>query len=277
MDDSVLLTDFYQLTMLQAYFDQGMNDEAVFEFFVRKLPPRRNFLLAAGLAQVVDYLENLRFTADDLAWLAACGRFHQRFVDSLADLRFTGSVDAMAEGTIFFPDEPILRVVAPLREAQLIESRLINLLQFQSMVASKAVRARLAAPDRQLVDFGLRRAHGAEAGLLSARASYLAGFDGTATVLAGRRWHIPLFGTMAHSFIETHVDESKAFLHFARSQLQATTLLIDTYDTEAAARALPRWPASWRRKVSPFRRCAWTAATSANMPGRCGPFSTAQA
>jgi nicotinate phosphoribosyltransferase len=235
---SVLLTDLYQLTMLQAYHDQGMNETAVFEFFVRKLPEQRNFLMAAGLEQALDFLEHLRFDDAELDWLRQCGRFRRGFVDSLADLRFTGSVWAMAEGTVCFPDEPLLCVEAPLREAQLVESRLINLLQFQTLVASKAARVRLATGAGLLVDFGLRRAHGAEAGLLSARASYLAGFDGTATVQAGRRWNIPLFGTMAHSFIQAHGREMEAFEHFARSHPQATTLLIDTYDTEAAAEAL---------------------------------------
>lgn len=238
MSESILLTDLYQLTMLQAYRDQGMNETAVFEFFVRKLPERRNFLMAAGLEQAVAFLENLRFTGDELAWLKASGRLRPDFVDALADLRFTGDVWAMPEGTLFFPDEPILRVVAPMREAQLVESRLINLLQFQSMVAAKAARVRLAAPGKLLVDFGLRRAHGAEAGLLSARASYLAGFDGTATVLAGMRWGIPLYGTMAHSFVQAHDDELLAFEHFAHSYGSKSTLLIDTYDTEAAAAAL---------------------------------------
>ena len=237
-DASALLTDLYQLTMLQAYFDQGMNETAVFEFFVRKLPEGRNFLLAAGLEQVLEYLETLRFTDEELAWLERCGRFHPRFVASLADLRFTGDVAAMPEGTVFFPSEPILRVTAPLREAQLIETRVINLLQFQTMVAAKAARVRLAATDGLLVDFGLRRAHGAEAGLLSARASYLAGFDGSSNVLAGMRWNIPVLGTMAHSFIQAHADETAAFEHFACSHPKANTLLIDTYDVETAARAV---------------------------------------
>ncbi|MDO8775816.1 MAG: nicotinate phosphoribosyltransferase [Burkholderiaceae bacterium] len=235
---SLLLTDLYQLTMLQAYFDQGMADTAVFEFFVRKLPSGRNFLMAAGLEQVLDFLEDLHFTTKELDWLAGCGRFHRRFVDSLRDLRFTGEVQAMPEGTVFFADEPILRVVAPLPQAQLVETRLINLLQFQTLVASKAARVRLAAAGKLLVDFGLRRAHGAEAGLLSARASYLAGLDGTSTVLAGMNWGIPLYGTMAHSFIQAHDGEVDAFEHFARSYPLACTLLINTFDTEAAARRL---------------------------------------
>ena len=237
-ETSALLTDLYQLTMLQAYFDQGMNDTAVFEFFVRDLPPNRGFLVAAGLEQVLEYLETLRLTDAELTWLERCGRFSPRFIASLADLRFTGDVAAMPEGSVFFPNEPLLRVIAPLREAQLVETRIINLLQFQSLIAAKAARIRLAAPQHLLVDFGLRRAHGAEAGLLSARASYLAGFDGTATVLAGMRWDIPLYGTMAHSFIQAETDELSAFEHFARSHPQVNTLLIDTYDTEAAARSI---------------------------------------
>jgi nicotinate phosphoribosyltransferase len=235
---SLLLTDLYQLTMLQAYLDQGQAELAVFEFFVRRLPEQRQFLMAAGLEQVLDFLEGACLSEAELAWLAGTGRFHGRFIESLRLLRFEGAVDALPEGTVFFADEPVLRVVAPLPQAQLVETRIINLLQYQTLVASKAARARLVAPVLQLVDFGLRRAHGAEAGLLSARASYLAGFDGTATVLAGLHWGIPLFGTMAHAFIEVHARETEAFEHFARSHPQAVTLLIDTYDTEAAARQL---------------------------------------
>lgn len=238
MTAAALLTDLYQLTMLKAYQDQGMRETAVFEFFVRRLPEQRNFLITAGLEQVLDYLEQLAFSAEELAWLESSGRFDRRFVDSLAAFRFTGDVDAMPEGTVAFPDEPLLRVTAPLPEAQFVESRIINLLHLQTLVASKAVRVRLAAQGKVLADFGLRRAHGAEAGLLSARASYLAGFDGTATVLAGMRWGIPLFGTMAHSFIQAHDNETLAFERFVRSHPEGTTLLIDTYDTEAAARAL---------------------------------------
>lgn len=236
--DSVLLTDLYQLTMLQAFHQQGMNDIAVFEFFVRKLPENRNFLLAAGLEQAVEFLEDLHFTSEELRWLTTCGHFNADFVDSLRELRFTGDVQAMREGTVFFPNEPILRVVAPMREAQLVESRLINLLQFQTLIASKAARSVLAAPEKLLVDFGMRRAHGAEAALLSARASYLAGFSGSATVLAGMRWGIPLYGTMAHSFIQAHSTELEAFEHFAHAHPRNCVLLIDTYDTEAAAARL---------------------------------------
>ncbi|MCY3599181.1 MAG: nicotinate phosphoribosyltransferase [Gemmatimonadetes bacterium] len=232
---SALLTDLYQLTMLKAYWEHGMHETAVFEFFVRRLPPNRNFLLAAGLAHALDYLEGLRFEPDELEWLGGQPGFPRAFVDWLADLRFTGDVDAMPEGTVFFPEEPLLRVTAPLPQAQLVETRLISLLNYASLIASKAVRFRLAAPAARLVDFGLRRAHGSEAGLLAARAAWIAGFDGTATALAGQRWGIPTFGTMAHSFVQAHDSEADAFIRFARAHPGNTVLLIDTYDTEAGA------------------------------------------
>jgi len=237
---SLLLTDLYQLTMLQGYVDRGMEETAVFEFFVRKLPPQRNFLIAGGLEQALEFLENLRFTDQELEWIAGHGAFHAGFVRYLEKLRFTGDVHAMPEGTIFFPNEPILRVTAPMPQAQFVESRLINLLHFQTLIASKAARAVLVAPDKLLVDFGFRRAHGAEAGLLAARASYLAGFAGTATVLAAPLFGVPVFGTMAHSFIQAHDDESLAFEHFAHSLPDNVILLIDTYDTEAAAKKVVR-------------------------------------
>ncbi len=234
-ETSLLLTDLYQFTMLQGYFDREMEETAVFEFFVRKLPPDRGFLMAAGLEQVLDFLERLRFSPEELDYLAACGRFSREFVNSLARLRFTGDVHAVREGTVFFPNEPVLRVTAPLPLAQLIETRLINLLHFQILIASKAARFVLAAPGKQLVDFGLRRAHGAEAGLMAARAAYLAGFAGSATVLAEVLFGVPAYGTMAHSFIQAHDDEREAFINFAHAQPNNVTLLLDTYDTEAAA------------------------------------------
>src|SRR5216117_1726524 len=231
---SALLTDLYQLTMLQGYLQQRMEDTAVFEFFVRKLPPRRGFLVVAGLEQALSYLENLRFTPGELDWIAKSGRFSTALVEYLTQFRFTGDVHAMPEGTVFFPDEPILRVTAPLPQAQLIETRLINLLHFQTLIASKAARAVLVAAGKRLIDFGLRRAHGAEAGLLAARASYIAGFTGTATVLAARLFDIPVFGTMAHSYIQAHDNETDAFERFAHARPDGLVFLIDTYDTEAA-------------------------------------------
>lgn len=230
---SPLLADLYQFTMLQTYLEQEMEETAVFELFVRKLPPGRNFMVAAGLEQVIEFLENLRFSPEELDWLAT--RFPPHVITYLEQFRFDGDIHAMPEGTIFFPNEPILRITAKMPQAQLIESRIINLMHFETLIASKAARSVLVAPDKLLVDFGMRRAHGAEAGLLATRASYLAGFSGTATVLAGTLFDIPLFGTMAHSFIQAHQNESDAFEHFARSHPNNTVLLIDTYDTEAAA------------------------------------------
>ena len=232
---TVLLTDLYQLTMVQAYVEQGMMDSAVFEFFVRRLPAQRSFLMAAGLEQVLDFLEQLRVRPAELKWLEQTGRFSRSCLDYLENLRFSGDVHAMQEGTVFFPNEPILRVTAPLPQAQLVETRIMNLLNFQTLIASKAARSVLIAGRKPLIDFGLRRAHGAEAGLLAARASYLAGFVGTSTVLAGMEYDIPIYGTMAHSFVQAHKDETTAFKHFALAQPENAVLLIDTYDTEAAA------------------------------------------
>jgi nicotinate phosphoribosyltransferase len=232
---SALLTDLYMLTMLQGFFHEGMEEPATYEFFVRDLPPERGFLLATGLEQVLEYLETVHFNEQELAWLASTGRFDQSFVDYLGKFRFSGDVYAMPEGTVFFPNEPILRVTAAIPQAQFIETRVINLLHFQTLLASKAARCVLVAPGKLLVDFGLRRAHGAEAGLFAARAAYLAGFGGTATVLAGKEYDIPIFGTMAHSFVQAHDTESAAFEAFAHAQPNNVVLLIDTYDTEAAA------------------------------------------
>jgi len=236
LSKSPLLTDLYQLNMIQAYLEHGKTETAVFEFFVRKLPRSRDFLVAAGLEQALDFLENLSFPPEDLDWLRRSGRFSEDVISQLEKFRFTGDVYAMPEGTVFFPNEPILRVVAPLPEAQLVESRLINILHFQTLIASKAARHVLLAPGKQLVDFGLRRAHGAEAGLMAARASYIVGYAGTATMSAGQLYGIPLFGTMAHSFIQAFDDEVSAFEAFSESRPEGLVLLIDTYDTEAAAR-----------------------------------------
>ena len=221
--------------MAHAYFDHGMRDTAVFELYVRRLPSTRRFLVTAGLAQVIEYLEQLRFTDGDLEFLRGLGTFSNEFLDHLAGVRFRGNVSAMPEGTPFFADEPILRVTAPILEAQLVESRMLNIIHFQTLIASKAARCVIAARGRRLVDFGMRRAHEADAGVLAARAAYLAGFHATATVEAGRRFGIPLSGTMAHSFIEAHDREDDAFRNFLSSRPDAAILLIDTYDTERAA------------------------------------------
>ena len=235
-----LLTDLYQLNMAQAYLQSGHEQEAVFEFFVRSLPAARNFYLAAGLEQAIDFLEGDHFSKSDIDWLRTNGSFSEDLLDYLASFRFTGEVHAMPEGTIFFPNEPILRVTAPMPQAQLVETRLVNILHFQTLIASKAVRHVLQAGDKPLVDFGLRRAHGADAGLMAARASYMAGYAGTATVLAGKLFGVPTFGTMAHSFVQAFSEESAAFEAFAKARPDSVVLLIDTYDTEAAAEKVVR-------------------------------------
>lgn len=235
MKTSPLFTDLYEFTMMQGYFDQQMDQVAVFEFFVRKLPEQRNFLVAAGLQQVVEYLENLSFSDADINYLRSTGFFHEQFLTHLKDVTFEGNVHGVPEGTVVFAGEPLVRITAPLPVAQLVETRIINILMFQTMIASKAVRMRLTAPEEVLIDFGLRRAHGEEAGLLAARAGYLAGLDGTATVQAGLLFDLPIFGTMAHSFVQAHESEMEAFRNFAKSQPDNVVLLIDTYDTEKGA------------------------------------------
>lgn len=240
---SALACDLYALTMMQAYLAAGMTGPASFELFVRKLPPGRNFLLAAGLEQAVEALEGLRATRADIAWVRRAG-LGDAVADYLNDLRFTGDVDAIPEGTPVFADEPLLRVTAPLPVAQLVEARLIAILHYQTLVASKAVRMVLAAGGRRLVDFGMRRAHGLDAADQAARASFIAGFSATATVPAAIRFGIPASGTMAHSFVQAHDDESEAFRAFAEARPEGAVLLLDTYDPiRAAGRVVALAPA----------------------------------
>jgi nicotinate phosphoribosyltransferase len=228
-----LLTDFYQLTMLQAYFEEQMQDTAVFSLFIRRLPERRNYLLACGLDDVLSYLETLRFDDHALRYLRSLGRFSERFLEHLERFRFTGDVYAVAEGTPIFPHEPILEVVAPIGEAQLIETFIINQIQLQTMLASKAARVVEAAQGRRVVDFGLRRIHGLDAGMKAARAFHIAGVHATSNVAAGQAYGVELSGTMAHSYVQAHGDEYDAFRAFARLYGD-TVLLVDTYDTLAA-------------------------------------------
>lgn len=227
---SALFTDLYELTMLDAYYAEGLTGEAVFELYFRKLPRHRNYVVAAGLDDVLDYLEHLRFRDADLDWLAGLGQFDDAFLQSLGSLRFTGDVHAVPEGTVVFPNEPFVQVVAPLPEAQLVETYILNQMHVQSLVATKAARIARAAGARAVADFGSRRAHGADAALKAARASYLGGIAGTSNVLAARRYGIPCLGTMAHSYIQAHDDELAAFEAFANN-FPGTTLLVDTYDT----------------------------------------------
>jgi nicotinate phosphoribosyltransferase len=235
---SALFTDLYELTMAQAYLAEGMNDLAVFELTFRELPPTRNYILACGLDDVLAFVENLRFEAADLDYLRAQGGFASEFLERLRALRFTGEVCAVPEGTVVFPNEPVVQVIAPMVEAQIIETYVLNQIHLQSVVAAKAARVVTAAAGRPAIDFGSRRAHGVDAALKVARASYIAGFAGTSNLLAGRLYGIPVFGTMAHSYIQAHDDEALALERFAR-MYPGTTLLVDTYDTiEGVRRAI---------------------------------------
>lgn len=241
-----LLTDLFEVGMLQAYFAAGMTDVAVFEFAVRQLPPGRNLLVASGLEPVLQFLEELHFTDWELDWLERTRRFAPGFLASLRGLRFTGDVDALPEGTICFPHEPLVRVTAPIAQAQLIETRVTNLLHYCTLVASKAVRCVTAAQGRLLVDVGLRRAHGAEAAVLASRACYLAGFSATSDALAAQQFGLPSWGTMGRSFVEACASEEEAFVQFVRSDPHHAVLLLNTYDAAAAARTVVRLAPAWR-------------------------------
>jgi nicotinate phosphoribosyltransferase len=237
--NAALLTDLYQLTMLQSYWREGRTGTAVFSLFVRRLPERRNYLLACGLDQALHYLEWLRFGPDECDRLRSTGRFDAAFIDWLGELRFTGTVRAMPEGTPAFAEEPILEVEAPLPEAQLVETFIMNQVQLQTMLASRAVRVVHAAAGRTVIDFGLRRMHGTDAGMKGARAFHIAGVDATSNVLAGLAYGIPVSGTMAHSYVQSHDDELQAFRDFARTWPD-TVLLVDTWDTLDGVRNVVR-------------------------------------
>jgi nicotinate phosphoribosyltransferase len=227
--NAALLTDLYELTMLQSYFDEGMNDTAVFDLFIRRLPAERNYLVACGLEHVLHYLETLSFAADAIEYLRTLNRFSDSFLESLRSFRFTGDVYAMAEGRALFANEPFIEIVAPLREAQFVETFLMNQTQMASLAASKAARVVRAARGRSVVDFGARRMQGADAAIKQPRAYYIAGVDSTSSVLAGQTWGIPVSGTMAHSYILAFSEEIQAFRRFLRAY-PAAILLIDTFD-----------------------------------------------
>lgn len=225
-----LFTDLYELTMTQAYVEEGLTDEAVFSLFVRRLPERRNFLIACGLGTVLDYLERLSFSDTDIEYLATLGQFSDRFLNWLRDFHFSGEVRAVPEGTPVFADEPILEVVAPLPEAQLVETFIMNQIHLQTVLASKAGRIVTAADGRPVIDFGPRRMHGIDAAMKAARAFHIGGVAATSNVLAGQRYGVPVAGTMAHAYIQAHEDEAEAFRDFTRLYPD-TVLLVDTYDT----------------------------------------------
>jgi len=226
-----LLTDLYELTMAASYLEHGMNETAVFSLFVRKYPPHRDYFVSSGLKEVLEYLNELKFTDDDLEYLESTGFFKRDFLSYLKNFSFSGDVHAMPEGTLFFEDEPIIEVTAPLIEAQVIEPFLINTINLQSMIATKASRCVHAAGSKELVDFSFRRCQGFDAAMKVAKASYMAGFIGTSNVLAGKQYGIPIYGTMAHSFISIFDKEKDAFRAFSQTFPENTILLVDTYDS----------------------------------------------
>ena len=234
-DDLGLFTDLYELTMAQAFFNQGMFAPATFSLFIRQYPPHRGYLVFAGLEDVLEYLTALSFSNASLEYLLSEGVFSQDFLDYLGGVRFTGSVRAMPEGQLFFADEPVLEVTAPIIEAQLVETFIINQLNLQTLLATKSARCVWAAQGRTLSDFSSRRTQGVDAALKMARCSYIVGFESTSNVLAAQRYGITPAGTMAHSFISSFPSESDAFHSYARAFPTRTVLLLDTYDTIAGA------------------------------------------
>ena len=236
-DDNVAaFVDLYEVTMAASYFAHGMNEPATFELSVRQLPPGRGFLVACGLEDALAYLDGLAFSDDAIDYLRSLGTFDEAFLDFLARLRFSGDVWAVPEGEAVFANEPLLRVTAPLIEAQLAETFLLNALTFQTMIATKAARVALACGDRAFVDFSGRRDHGADAALRVARASFVGGASGTSNVLAGQMYGLDLSGTMAHSYVLSFPDEAEAFRAYAHDFPESAVLLIDTYDTIEGAR-----------------------------------------
>jgi nicotinate phosphoribosyltransferase len=233
-----LSTDLYQVTMMAGYVQTGLTPLATFELFVRRLPPHRKYVVCAGLGDAIEYLERLRFTSEDIAYLRSVpelgGLASSFFDDYLPNFRFTGDVNAMPEGTVAFEEEPLIQVMAPLPEAQLVETALLAIVSFQTSVASRASRVVRAAEGRPVIEFGARRAHGPQSGALAARAAYLAGCVATSNLEAGARWNIPVSGTMAHSWVLAHPTEVEAFKAFATLYGDRAVLLIDTYDTLAA-------------------------------------------
>lgn len=238
---SGLLTDLYELTMAAGYFQSRFDARATFELFVRNLPPERNFLVAAGLEQALEFIESIRFAAPEIEYLRRLPVFrHVRgeFFDYLGRFRFTGDAWAIPEGSLVFAGEPLLRVTAPIIEGQILETCLLSAINFQTMVASRAARLTIAAKGKPIVEFGARRAHGSEAGIFAARAAWIAGCQGTSNVMAGKLFDIPTYGTQAHSWIMAYEDESQAFDRFLDVFPEQATLLLDTYDVRAALRKI---------------------------------------
>ncbi|MDW8066411.1 MAG: nicotinate phosphoribosyltransferase [Aquificaceae bacterium] len=239
MPSKALFTDLYELTMAQAYLEEGKTGRAVFSLFVRKMPHRRNFLVSCGLEPLLEALEDFKFQDQEIKYIKSLGIFKDWFLDYLKEYRFNADLYAIPEGRIIFHNEPIIQVEGPLPDVQILETLVINIIHYNTLLASKSARCYIASKGKTLVDFGLRRAHGLDAGLYGARACYIGGFAGTSNLMAGMKYNIPVFGTMAHSFVMVFEEEEEAFRAFARSFPNRTIFLIDTYDTlEGAKKAL---------------------------------------
>ncbi len=231
-----LLADLYQFTVAQAYFDLGMFVPATFSLFIRAYPHNRGYLVSAGLEDVLEFLAGWSVSDGAIDYLDSTGRFSPPFLEHLSQLGFTGEVWAIPEGRIFFCDEPVMEVTGPIIPAQIVETYVINRVNYQTAVATKAARCVTAAGERSLSDFSMRRAQGLDASMNAARSSYMVGFSSTSNLVAGREYGIPVSGTMSHAFVTSQTDELEAFRAYARSHPDNTTLLIDTYDTIAGAR-----------------------------------------
>lgn len=226
-----LLTDFYELTMMQGYFLKQRHETVIFDLFFRSTPSGNGYAICAGLEQAIDYIKNLHFSKDDISYLQSLGYFKEDFLEYLADFHFSGDIYAIPEGTVVFPMEPLVKVVAPVMEAQLIETALLNIINHQSLIATKASRVCTASQGRPVMEFGLRRAQGPDAGIYGGRAAIIGGCMGTSNVLCGKLFSPPVLGTHAHSWIMSFPDELTAFRTYADLYPQNTTLLVDTYDT----------------------------------------------
>ena len=240
-----LSTDLYQLTMSAAYFENKCNHKSTFELFIRNMPENRSFLVAAGVQQCLEYLTTLKFLPDEIEYLKSLPAFKNissEFFDYLKEFTFTGDVYAVEEGTVFFPNEPVIRITAPAIEAQIVETYLLSMFNFQTLIASKAARIKSVAKESQIVEFGTRRAHSPEAGLLAARAAFIGGCIGTSNTLAGMKYGIPVYGTMAHSWVMSFDSEEEAFNAYTNVFPDGNILLIDTYDTIEAAKKVARLP-----------------------------------
>ena len=261
-----LLTDLYELTMMQGYFETQENQTVIFDVFFRENPNKGGYSIMAGVDQVIDYIKNLNFSYEDVDYLRGLGLFSEDFLHYLSGFHFSGDIYAIPEGSVIFPREPLIKVVAPIMEAQLVETAILTIINHQCLIATKASRVVYAAQGDGIMEFGLRRAQGPDAGLYGARAAVIGGCVGTSNVLAGEMFDVPVMGTHAHSWIMTFKDEYTAFKEYARLYPDACTLLVDTYDTlKSGVRMRSVYLKSFVRQVS-NRRAMESALTPVTLP-----------